>query len=158
MACLLGPDGREIVNIGPAQNRQPELYGIPTVDLKRVEKCLEKAPARIRELKAAAAQARAQREEAEQALALAEAELAAAVAAEAGPNGKPQFPNQEARAAELTIRRARSPEYRRAYEAARQARERAEAAGFDLEMELDKFKALKTAAELMAAELRALSV
>lgn len=167
MHHLFGPDGLEIPV--PDKDNRPERQDctaaarqaaaacLGEIDLPGLCRRLNETPARIRELKSAAVRARMQREEAEQTLALAEAELAAVVAAETGPNGKPRYPNQDARAAELVARRARHPEYRRAYEAAHRARERSEAAAFELEMEQDRFRALRAAAELAAAALRALA-
>lgn len=117
---------------------------------------LDAMPARIREQKEAAARARVRREEAEQAVLLLEAEMTAAIAAETGANGRPKYANQEARAAELAVRKSLNPAWRQVADAARRAKEECDAAVFNLEMLQDEFKALRSMADLAASALRIL--
>jgi hypothetical protein len=100
------------------------------------------------------ARARARLADAERRLRLLEAEIAAAIAAEGAAGGRARYPNAEARSAELELRKARDPRWRVAEAEARHAREEWEAASFDLEMLEDEFRALRAAAELVAAALR----
>ena len=88
-----------------------------------------------------------------------EAEMIALIAAEKDPNsGKAAFSNAEARAAELTRRKANDPSYRSAALAVKSAEEEVNAAQFDLERLYDEFRAYRYVVDLTARELALLAV
>ncbi len=88
-----------------------------------------------------------------------EAEMIALIAAEKDPNsGKAAFSNAEARAAELTRRKANDLSYRSAALAVRAAEEEVNAAQFDLERLYDEFRAYRYVVDLTARELALLAV
>ena len=88
-----------------------------------------------------------------------EAEMIALIAAEKDPNsGKAVFSNAEARAAELTRRKANDLSYRSAALAVRAAEEEVNAAQFDLERLYDEFRAYRYVVDLTARELALLAV
>ena len=97
--------------------------------------------------------------EAQTALQELEAEMVAAIAAEVNPNtGKAAFSNAEARAAELTRRKANNLSYRSAALAVKSAEEEVSAAQFDLERLQDEFRAYRYVVDLTARELALLAV
>ena len=116
-------------------------------------------PGLIREQKEKLEAARRALKEAQATVNELEAEMIALIAAEKDPNsGKAVFSNAEARAAELTRRKANDPSYRSAALAVRAAEEEVSAAQFDLERLQDEFRAYRYVVDLTARELALLAV
>lgn len=120
---MLLPDGRPAE---PAAAALAEALDAPALARRVLE-----TPEKIRAKKVLAARARARLADAERKMRLVEAEIAAGVAAEAGAGGRARYPNAEARAAELELRKARDPRWRAAETEARRAREEWEAASWN---------------------------
>lgn len=121
---------------------------------ERIKQNLLTFPVLIREQKTRVAKTRQELKEAEQIKGEIEACLVAEIAAEVNENtGKPKFPNAEARAAELALRKKMNTEYQKACRTARQAEWDANEAQADLEKLWDEFKAWRYIADLTSREL-----
>lgn len=102
-----------------------------------------------------ASEAREHVREIERRIREAEAEAILEIALETGPTGKPRFPNETLREAELVRRKARDPEFRRLEAALAAARRELQEAEDALASAHDDFKAWQIVAKLVAAELAA---
>jgi len=116
-------------------------------------------PRLIREQKEKCETARRALKEAQATVNEMEAEMVATIGAEKDPgSGKALYSNAEARAAELTRRKANNLSYRTAALAVKSAEEEVNAAQFDLERLYDEFRAYRYVVDLTARELALLAV
>lgn len=126
-----------------------DTFGIPYLLQK-----LEEYPDEIRHQQNAIMAAEQAVAEAQEELEYQEAILKAAIISEvSASNGKPLYPNEEARKAEFICRKKASPEYQAAAAALRTAEEALKSARFDSDRLLNQFSACRSVARIAAGRL-----
>lgn len=128
------------------------------LDVKSFQENIMALPGKIRIQKEVCKQARTTFEEAKASLVNAEAMLATMIAAEVNESGKPRFSNDNARRAELEIRKQHDFDYQQAWGPYKEALDAMDAEQFKLEQLQDELKAYQVVGGVLAARLSLMRV
>ena len=126
-------------------------------EIRQIKRQLLELPARIAELKRRAREHRAAADEIRSRMQDIEAELISQIAVATNGSGKPVYPNETARNAELKRCLAKHLDYQRLKSVLLQTELKRDEAEIEVGELISRFSAWKAIAELTAAELKSLS-